>query len=364
MKVLLVITGLGMGGAEHVVVNLADELVNRGHIVKIAYLTGPALVLPKSPDVEIISINMTGAKSFLTALLKLRKIVIAFRPDVVHSHMVHANILSRLVRLTVNIPKLISTAHSKNEGGKLRMLAYRMTDKLADISTNVSEEAVAEFINKGAAAPGRMIAISNGIDTDKFKFDDFARSLIRDKLGVSSINVLLAVGRLDHAKDYPNLLDAISLLKKNRQDFKLFIVGDGPLKKQIMQYSKELALGNYVEFLGIRSDVKDIMSASDLYVMSSAWEGMPMVILEAMASQLAIVSTDCGGVKELVKNIGFIVPTGEPKALANSIYNALEMSSEERLLIGIDGRRRVQKEFSLSKSVECYLDVYKGSVII
>lgn len=139
MKILLVITGLSMGGAEHVVVNLADELVKRGHQVKIAYLTGQALVLPENPNIEVIPIGMTCAKSFFSAYFKLGSLIKSFKADVVHSYMVHANILSRLVRLTINIPKLICTAHNTNEGGKLRMLTYRLTDKMVDVSTNVSE---------------------------------------------------------------------------------------------------------------------------------------------------------------------------------------------------------------------------------
>lgn len=358
MKILLVITGLSMGGAENVVVNLADELVKRGHTVKIAYLTGPALVLPANSDVEVISIGMTGAKSFLTAFVKLRKIIANFKPDVVHGHMVHANILSRLVRLTLKIPKLISTAHNTNEGGKARMLAYRLTDKLADISTNVSEEAVAEFVRQGAVKAGRMIAVPNGIDTNKFSFNSAVRDTIRKELGAGDKNILLAVGRLDIQKDYPNLLQATFLLKEQRQDFKLFIVGDGPLRAELTQRVKELGLTEYVEFLGIRRDVKDIMLAADLYVMSSAYEGMPMVILESMASQLVVVATDCGGVKEVVGDAGFTVPTGDSDALASSINMVLGMSPADRLQLGINARGRIVQEYSLSKNVDFFLSIY------
>ena len=362
MKILLVITGLGMGGAENVVVNLADELVKRGHIVKVVYLTGPALVLPTSPDIEVVSIGMTGAKSFLTAFFKLRKIIASFKPDVVHGHMVHANILSRLVRLTLKIPKLISTAHSTNEGGKARMLAYRMTDKLADISTNVSEESVAEFVRQGATKTGRMVAVPNGIDTSKFSFNSAVRDTVRRELGVGDKNILLAVGRLDPAKDYPNLLQATFLLKEQRQDFKLFIVGDGPLRAELMQRVKELGLTEYVEFSGIRRDVKDLMSAADLYVMSSAWEGMPMVILESMASELTVVATDCGGIKTVVADTGFIVSTGDSDALAGSINMVLGMDPVDRLQLGVNARERIVQKYSLNKSTGSYLDIYNGFI--
>src|SRR5699024_10585334 len=94
LKVLLVITGLEMGGAEHVVVNLADELAQRGYRVKIVYLLGPVNMLPVDPDIEIIPLGMTGNKSVISAYIKLKSIIKDFEPDVVHSHMVHANLLT------------------------------------------------------------------------------------------------------------------------------------------------------------------------------------------------------------------------------------------------------------------------------
>lgn len=358
MKVLLVITGLGMGGAEHVVVNLADELVNRGHQVKIAYLTGQALVLPENPDIEVISIGMTGAKNFFSAYFKLRSLIKSFKPDVVHSHMVHANILSRLVRLTVNIPKLICTTHTTNEEGRFRVLAYRLTDKLADISTNVSEEAVAVSISKGVAKQGRIVAVVNGIDTAKFSFNGSDRERLRNDLKITDQKMLLAVGRLDTEKDYPNLLNAISLLKQKRQDFKVFIVGDGPLKDELFQLRERLQLTDYVEFLGIRRDVKALMSAADIYVMSSAWEGLPMVILESMSCERVVVATDCGGVKEVVGSSGKLVPTKNPSALATALDKVLEMSEEELIKMGFKAREQILQKYSLEANTKKYLELY------
>jgi glycosyltransferase involved in cell wall biosynthesis len=307
MKILLVITDLGMGGAQHVVVNLADALVSRGHTVKIAYLTGEALVLPSNSEIEVASIGMKGAKDFFKAYIKLRVLINSFKPDVVHSHMIHANLLSRLVRLTVKVPKLVCTAHSNNEGSKLRMFAYRLTDKLANISTNVSEEAVEAFIKAGAVKPGRMISVVNGIDTDRFVFDAKVRDEKRIELESANQQMILAVGRLDIPKDYPNLLNAIALLKEQRQYFKVFIAGDGPLKQELLTLTKNLKIESFVEFLGIRRDIPALMTASDIFVLPSAWEGFGLVVAEAMACERVAVATDCGGVVEVIGANGFLV---------------------------------------------------------
>lgn len=358
MKVLLVITGLGMGGAEHVVVNLADELVNRGHEVKIAYLSGPGLVLPSNENIEVIALNMNGYKKIIPTYLKLNKLIKFFKPDVVHSHMFHANILTRLLKISTKIPRLISTVHTNHEGGKTRMLAYRITDKLADISTNVSDDAVSTFIRKGAVKTGRMVNVTNGIDIRKFSFDKTARKKIRTEMSIENEKVLLSVGRLDTSKDYPNLLNAIYILNKNRQDFKLFIVGDGPLKHDLEQLTKKLKINNVVEFIGIRRDVHSLMSASDVFVLPSAWEGFGLVVAEAMSCERVVVATDCGGVAEVIGDAGVTVQPRNSKQLASELNKALDMNEEESSVLGCKARQHIVNNYSLNDNVNSYLELY------
>ncbi|MDO6463670.1 glycosyltransferase [Pseudoalteromonas carrageenovora] len=360
MKILLVITGLGMGGAEHVVVNMADELFKKGYEVKIVYLTGSALVLPKNSNIEVIPLNMMGAKSFVTSYFRLRSIVKRFKPDVIHSHMVHANILTRCLRLSLKVKKIISTSHSNNEGGKVRMFAYRITDKLANISTNVSEDAVNESIRRGGVKKGRMLSIPNGINTEKFFFNDESRSKIRNELNINHKKILLAVGRLTEAKDYPNLLNAIKLLKKQRTDFKLFIVGDGPLKSYLINMIEELNLADHVQLLGIRNDIPTLMSAADLFVLSSAWEGFGLVVAEAMACERLVVATDCGGVAQVVSPYGVLVKPRDSVSLSNAMNNSMNLSLDESAKIGSLSRSHIINNYSLIKNVESYERLYNS----
>lgn len=358
MKILLVITGLGMGGAEHVVVNLADDLVQRGHTVKIAYLTGEALVLPNNFEIEVVAIGMKGTKDFLKAYIKLRALINCFKPDVVHSHMIHANLLSRLVRLSIKIPKLVCTAHSNNEGGKLRMLAYRLTDKLANISTSVSDEAVEALIQAGATSSGRVVSVVNGIDTNRFVFDFKVRDVKRVELDIANLQMILAVGRLNIAKDYPNLLNAIALLKEQRQDFMVVIVGDGPLKQELIILTKSLKVESFVAFVGVRRDIPALMSASDVFVLPSAWEGFGLVVAEAMACERIVVATDCGGVREVIGSCGFLIEPKSPTALAQELHKALDLRADERIQMGTAARQRIVHQFSLDANVDAFLKIY------
>ncbi|WP_165589331.1 glycosyltransferase, partial [Acinetobacter lactucae] len=164
MRILYVITGLGGGGAEKVVCDLADEMCSRGHIVKIAYLKGEIVVYPKNKKIELVYLGLESILNALSFSRSYRNLLRSFTPDVVHSHMVHANIFTRILRKFYYIPKLICTAHSSNEGGNFRMLAYKFTHSLADLTTNVSSEASRNFEIRKAVPKGEIKTIYNGIN--------------------------------------------------------------------------------------------------------------------------------------------------------------------------------------------------------
>lgn len=355
MKILYVITGLGLGGAEKVVADLADQMIALGHDVKIAYLTGEVLVKPDCTDIEIIALHLNSAKHFLLASKKYQKLIKRFRPDVVHSHMVHANIFARLNRALCPVPKLICTAHSSNEGSKVRMLAYRITKHLTDINTNVSQEATQAMINKGAFTKSNIVTVYNGIDLNKFKNNP--KNISQEP---NTLNII-AVGRFTDAKDYPNLINAFAILKKNNnRAIKLTIVGDGELRSQIESLIKELNLDKDITLLGRRSDIPELLSQADIFVLASKHEGLPTVVIEAMACECYVVATDCGGSAEILGNTGRLVPIQDSQALAGALQNAINLSKEDRADNNKKARARVEELFSLETSVKKWIALYEA----
>lgn len=361
MKIVLIITGLGMGGAERQVSDLADQFTEHGHKVLLISLTGEVANRPHSNLVDLVAINMSKTPAgFIRAFWQVRKIVKIFQPDVVHSHMFHANLFARLLRLTVPMAKLICSAHSSNEGGRLRMLAYRITDHLCDLSTNVSQEAVDIFVRRGAASKTRIIAMYNGIDTDRFHYSDQYRAKLRSELSIADSTLLvLAVGRLTKAKDYPNLLTAFSLLSKSFDNVQLVIIGTGEQQMAIVALAEQLGLSKRVRFLGLRYDVHQWMSAADLFVLSSAWEGFGLVVAEAMACERMVVATDCGGVKEVLGDCGILVPAHDSLALGRGLVKGLELSRDPTYKQARLARLRVINNYSLNTQAERWLALYK-----
>lgn len=341
------------------VTNLADALATLGHKILITYLTGEALVLPRHPDVRIEPLRAHSPLSMLAAYFRLRRILKDFKPDVVHSHLVHANILARLMRLSLPIPRLISSAHNTNEEGRIRMLAYRLTDRLADISTNVSDEATAAFIAQKAVAQGRMVTVHNGISTQEFAFDPMAREQLRGELGIApETHLIVAVGRINVQKDYPNLLAALSQLDVGTLNYQVCVAGSGPLQQHVQELAQTLQISDRIRFLGARCDIPRLMSAADLFVLSSAWEGFGLVVAEAMACERLVVATDCGGVREVLGEHGFLVPPRQPEALAYALAQALRLPAKERAACGHRARRRIEQHYSLDTAVSKWLTLY------
>lgn len=358
MKILYVITGLGVGGAERVVTTIADRMIDAGHSVKIVYLVGNADVTPKSQDIELIKLNLKSFSSMFPAAKYLRNIILEYKPDVVHSHMFHSNILCRMVNSVTPINKLICTVHNSNEGGRLRMLAYRSTNFLSDTNTNVSEEATDSLVAKKAFKKSQITTVHNGINTEYFKFNQVERDSLRRKFNIAKdTKVLMSIGSFTEQKDYPNLFKAIQKIP-NRKNCKFFIVGGGPLKDELYSLVESMGLSDSITFLGIRRDIPSLLSMADIFVLSSAWEGFGLVVAEAMSCERIVVATDCGGVSEVIGSEGFLVSPSNSSLLMQTICKALNLNDEESFSIGISARKRIIDNYSLSTSVDTYLKLY------
>lgn len=361
MNITLIITGLGMGGAERQVCDLADQFASKGHQVLLISMTGETVNRPLSTKVDVAELNMAKTPlGFIQSYWQARRLIKQFKPDVVHSHMVHANLFVRLLRLSTRIKKMICTAHSSNEGGRRRMLAYRVTDGLCDLSTNVSQEAVDISVKRGAAPASRIIAMPNGIDTLRFTFNSASRASLRLQLQLADKTpLILAVGRFTEAKDYPNLLTAFNQLPSELNHVQLAIIGTGEEQAKIEALAAQLGLTERVHFLGLQRNVHEWMSAADVYVMSSAWEGMPLVLLEAMACERVVVATDCGGVKEVMGESGILVLAKNSAALAQGLQQGLALSVEAAKAQGAAARARVVARYSLNAQADKWLELYQ-----
>ena len=357
-KILFVITGLGVGGAEKQVCLLADKLSELGHHVKIISLVGAPDTLPQNKEIEVHNLYMRkNPSSIIQVLMTMKRIVKDYSPDVIHGHMFHANIFTRFLKLISNDKVyLVNTAHSNNEGGKLRMLVYRFTDPLCDVTTNVSVGALDAFYQQRAFKVGKSITVYNGIDLTLFCNNKDNVFLLRDKFGLAKSDiVLLAVGRLTKAKDYPTLIKAVSHLPNN---YKLFIIGEGPERQNIETLINEKSLGGRVNLMGKINDVHNYYSACDLFVISSAWEGFGLVVAEAMASEKIVIGTNAGGIKEVIGNESYVVPAADELKLASKIEDVFKLNLDERQSIAVNNRKLIINKFDINSIIDKWIEIY------
>jgi len=360
MRIAYVLTSLGMGGAERQVVALAERMEARGHHVLLVVL------LPSQPEewpttVEVVRLEMRKTPASLVAgLFRARRFLRAFHPDLIHSHTFPANMVARLLRILYRAAPVLTTVHTVNAGSWLRTLAYRFTDFLSCRTTAVSKAAAERYVFLKAVPAHKISVIANGIDTAEFAPSSDRRARLRAKMGVREKFVWLAAARIVAAKDYPNLLKAFAHVHASAPIARLWIAGEGADEEESMVQGSAKELGAAVNWLGLRRDIPALMDAADGFVLASAWEGMPLVLGEAMAMEKPVVATDVGGVREIVGDVGFIVPPKSPDALAQSMLTLMWSPPEARSSFGNAARRRIQSHFSMDAKADEWDELYRA----
>ena len=346
MRIVYALNSLARGGAEQLVTALAGRMAGRGHTVLVMVLKPAArgdLVCPVETVYLGFEVGMTrGVRGVRDAVRLLR----GFKPNVIHSHSFHANILMRLVGAVTPGAAVISTIHNVYEGGRLRMLGYRMTDRLAVRTAAVCAAAARRFEEAGAVK--HCGVVRNAIEVERYTPDISRRAGVRAAMGIQDEFVWLAVGRDAPAKDYPTMLAAFERARERRPDVRLWIAG--------AERPEECTEG--VRWLGMREDVAGLLDGADGFVLSSAWEGMPLAVAEAMAMEKPVVATDVGGVRELVGDCGVLVGAADAAGLGVAITEMMGRSAKERGELGSAARLRIVAGFDLKARVEEWERVY------
>ncbi len=364
-KIVYLINGLGSGGAEMMLYRLLERLDwNKYQPVVIALLKfgGP---LQEKITALGIDVHVVGVKSKLDlrSLARLYRLLKSLSPDILQTQLFAADIMGRTFGRLLKVPVIVTSIRNTYYGGFGRNLLIRLTERFADKTTFVSRTALERFVKLGIVSEEKAILIYNGLDPDRFcnGLTDKEKTVRRRELGFSEdVPLILAVGSLTRQKGYSDLLRALLILNQQQVAFKLAVAGSGPLKNELAAEVRELGLEENVSFLGRSDQIAELMASAELLVLASLWEGLPGVVLEAMASELPVVATAVGGTPELVVEgqTGYLVPPGDSEGLAAKLRKVLSLSKPEREKLGSTGRKRVEEYFTLSKMVSAYEKLY------
>ncbi|MCX6810603.1 MAG: glycosyltransferase [Candidatus Berkelbacteria bacterium] len=358
LKVLQIIDSLQVGGAEDIVTNLSTGLKKNDCEVFVVLLSKKHTTkYTKKLDQAKIKIFFTSSKKYsLASLAEVKSLVTKLNPDIIHSHL-SGYLYSFLIggrRQSKNV-HTIHNIYVADAGWKARLF-QRLFLRYASATVAVSR-AVAESI-ANPYGKKRLSIIPNGIEIPAMAKSS-KPNLGKISQKIDGKIVLVNVANLKEAKNHRLLIDAFAILLKKQKNIVLLIAGGGPLKKQLKSQINQLGLKENVFLLGRRNDIRQILGISDIFVLSSKFEGTPLSVLEAMAESLPIISTRTGGTTDLVlsgKN-GKIVDA-DKYCMAEAIF---DIAKDKRFLkrLGVKSREIVEKKGSVEVMTKNYLKLYK-----
>jgi glycosyltransferase involved in cell wall biosynthesis len=357
----MMIPGLDrLGGAEQQAILLAKGLRRRGWRVSMVALSGSggdAAAELEDAGVQFLSLQMRKGLADPRGWIRFQRWLWREQPDVLHAHLPHAAWLARWSRLAAPVPLVVDTLHSSSTGTLGRHFGYACSHLLTDHVTAVSEATAASHLAAGMVSESKLSVVWNGIDVDRWQPDARARCEAREELGVKDDFLWLAVGRLEAVKDYPSLLRAMT---RTPEQARLLVLGAGPQEGRLTELAEWLGLKRRVRFAGFEPNVVRWMRAADGFVLSSRYEGLPMVLLEAGACGVPVVATDVLGTREVVVDgeTGWLAPAGDAQELAKTMMKLMHMPPDARHAMGERARRHVARNFSLEAVLDRWERLY------
>lgn len=363
MHIVQIIDSLDWGGAQKMQVLLAQAAV--GVPIKLTVISlsnyGNQYFKNEIESLGIPVITLSGRSLFdLPRFWKILSVLRNERVDILHAHLTYANILGTFAGFICRIPTIASIRTAGIDMDFFHPWRYGLeTWLLRFVASYVMVNGYAIADANQARLKGRKITvIQNAISVPEELSADERLEIRKEIIGDPSCFMIIAVGRLAAPKGYHDLLEAVVRVREKHRGVKLVIVGDGHLTSEIDTRISELTLEDHVTLLGARTNVTELLLASDLFVNSSHWEGMSVAVLEAMAAGLPVVATNVGDSALVVENdTGTVVSPHQPDEIANAITALLD-DPDKLQMFGKNARKRVITHYSPASWMSNLMDFY------
>lgn len=362
IRVFHMIDGLTFGGAETLLRDLAAGLETHGYQITVGYSTpGPFVSELKNKGLNLVHFPRLGLiDPFM--MMRLVQYMRKNQPQVFHAHLFKSDFHGRLAARLAGVPVVVSTLHNNDVWANNWIMGhlYGSTSIWVDRLIAVSEEVKTFHIQKTGVSPEKVIVIENAVDVQAFTGHEEAAKRIRAEFGISlDAPVFGIVGRLKPQKNIPMFLQAAVGILHEIPNARFLIVGDGPLLNDLKLKAQDIGLFPSVIFTGMRNDIPAILRSLDVLVLSSLWEGLPVILLEAMASSLPSVVTSVDGVVGVAEPdvTALLVPSGDHRELSKACIR-LARDPELRRKMGWAARERVTRNYSLDRMIDRVSELY------
>ena len=361
LRVCQLITTLGIGGAERGLYELVTRMDRQRFEVEVfALRDGPMSARLAAAGIAVTVLHLRG-KWDLMKLPRLIKLLRDGRFDLLHTHLFHADLAGRPAAKAAGVPHLVHTVWTAEGRFRPWQFAYaRLMKQSCDRVICVSQSVRDHHAGKSKLPDDAYAVIPWGVDVEKFRRDEASRQRLRSAWQLADDDVLLAfVGRLEFYKGVETLLAALGLLASAGRAVRAVIAGDGPRRQAVEEFIAHGPGGSLVRMLGMVCDVPGVLSAADVYVMPSLWEGWPLALGEAMSASLPAIGSDVPGIRDLIvpQQTGLLVERQNADALASAI-GLLVADGPMRARLGKAGRRRIVDQFSIEQTVAAHERLY------
>lgn len=367
IRILQFLTIANIGGTENHVLSLVLKMDRNIFENEVCFLCEEGSLTSILSSLNIKTYHLYyGKKGLLPAVLSFYKILKSGNYDIVHIYGLKANLIGRLVGRFAGCRNIVSGLRNIFPSDKGDSRFHLMLDKLTlpFIKLYISNsKAAIDFMALRGYPKEKFVVVHNGIDCDEFQREPdvgFLKGFLIEK----NAPIIITIAHMRPQKAYHILIEALNLIFKKKIPFTSLFVGDGVLKNELIKLSFDLGLSSKIHFLGNRADIPELLSISNIFVLSSYYEGLPRSIMEAMSAKLPVVATDTGGVSELVEDeiTGILVPPKDAIGLAFGIEKLL-LDEKLRKQMGTAGYKKIKNEFSLAKMVNEIEKVYKNLIV-
>ncbi len=376
MRILYILNHLAEGGAATVTLEWLRYLHQTDHQIEVCtiYAKGRLAGELEQLGIPIHDLNLSPGftsgnpqrKYDPRAILMLASLIRRGHYDVVHVQNFPASLLSACASLLAPGACYVFTEHNafnhRREHRIFKLLDRFIYSRYQAI-TGVSQSVIDELVKWLPATANKTVTIPNGIDPRRFKIEDAAaRSQIRASLGLTpDQTAILFGGRFEYVKGLDLLIASLAQVKSDRASYRVLLAGDGKLQAEVREQVRQANLEDVVSFLGFRSDMDRLLSVVDVVVLPSRWEGLPMILLEAMAAGRAVVATSVGGTPEIVvhQKTGLLVAPEDAAALARELDRVIE-SPDLRQQLGQSAFATISEAYSIQRCGRQLLDVYSA----
>ncbi len=371
-NLLYVFDNLEFGGGERVFAQIINRLSGERYKIMVACLpTGTFIEKIEGSEVEVKSVDMRNRFN-PGVILQLADLMKRENVDIVHSQGARADFFARIAAKLSGVSIVVSTVPMPVEGfdvNPIKKLIYiifnRFSERFVDRFIVVSGSLEKIMIEKHGIESQRVVKIYNGIEKDEYCIADeeiaYRRSRFRKESDLGdNVPVIGVIGRLVWQKGFEYFVEAIPDILRRFPKAMFLIVGEGELKAELKMKSKMLKLEDKIIFTGFRNDIKDVLASVDTFVMPSLMEGLPVVLLEAMAMMKPIVATKIEGIREVLENglTGLLVSPKDPQVLSEAIVDLLIHKDKARQM-GLAARKVVEERFGVDIMVQKVEGVYE-----